>query len=1086
MSQPTNDNLYIIGIGTSAGGLEALERFFKQMPADGRFAFVIAQHLSPDYKSHMVELLSKHTTMNVIEAADGLHIQPKTIYLLPPRKNMTVFKRKLYLMDYERSRGLNLPIDILFESLAKDQGDKAIGIILSGTGSDGTRGIRSIKELGGIVLAQDDTARFDGMPRSAIATQLVDYVAAPEDMAEILVRYASLPHGTSQIQYKTLPEENLIGKILAILRDNNSVDFTGYKPNTLVRRIERRMNLNEIETLEDYIRFIQRSDNERTILFKEFLIGVTRFFRDPDAFEFIQSRVIPELLEGKDRREQIRIWVAGCSTGEEAYSLAILFQEYMELSGRFADVKIFATDIDKVALNYAGQGAYPESVLADIPLPLLHNYFIKKGDHYEILRQIRSMVVFAHQNLITDPPFSKIDLISCRNLLIYLQPEVQKKVLSTFQFSLKQNGFLFLGNSESLGDKEPEFIVENSKWKIYRHTGTYVPSPNRDMRTVETTPLSPLSPSYQRTPAVTDWRNSDPVLRGLVEYVLPPSIVVDEKLMMIHGFGDIEPFMRVVKGYQVSLDILKMVNESLSLPLSTALHRTFNEGEEVTYRHLEMQHGEDTIYVNLTTRLFWNQSIRQRLAVILFIPVTIEESDTSTAIGETFHISDGVNQRISNLEQELQYTRENLQATIEELETSNEELQATNEELLAANEELQSTNEELQSVNEELLTVNSEYQAKIRELSALNDDMNNLLKTIDIGTIFLDEQLKLRKFTPAIQRAINIIEQDIGRPIHHFAHNLKDFDLLQIIENVLETLVPQDHEVQTTDDHWHLLRIVPYRTHTNQINGVVITLVDITELKNALSALQETESFSSTILNSLSAHIAVLDEEGTIMRVNDAWERFALENGAQPDDTDVGVNYLEVCKTSFGIDSDEAEDCYTLLKQLLDGEIDEFDLEYPCHSPTEDRWYIMRAVPMKTHGAKRVIVSHINITQRKLIENAFRESITNIKNVMQASQMAFFEQRSDMTYSWIATHDMSYPPMDALGLTDSDVLPSTVAQYLEVVKQEVMDSGHGTEIDFSLVVDGEEISYHLVLQPSLSGRGRVEGIIGLCTPVEIN
>jgi two-component system CheB/CheR fusion protein len=480
----TPHSLYIVALGTSAGGLEALERFFTHMPTGQPMAFLVVQHLSPDYKSHMVELLSKFTPMPVQQAEDGVRVEAGRVYLLPPGKNMTIFNGTLYLVDYDRTqRGVNLPIDILFESLARDQGSNAIACVLSGTGSDGTRGIRSIKENGGLVLVQDDTARFDGMPRSAIATQLVDYIASAEQMPEILLRCVHSPrvlepHAESD---KAVGEPELMGKLLAVLRDLDGVDFSGYKANMLLRRIERRMSLTEIASLRDYIAYLQTFESERRVLRKEFLISVTSFFRDPEAFEVLQSVVLPALLDNRPRREPIRVWVPACATGEEAYSMAILFHDYMERSGRFADVKIFATDIDREALEGAGQGVYPESIAADVPPHLLQTYFTASEDRYEIVRSIRSMVVFAYQNVITDPPFSRIDLISCRNLLIYLQSDVQNRVLSTFQFSLRQGGFLLLGSSESLGDHSSDFTVENSRWKLFRHTGMYNPLQNVQM-----------------------------------------------------------------------------------------------------------------------------------------------------------------------------------------------------------------------------------------------------------------------------------------------------------------------------------------------------------------------------------------------------------------------------------------------------------------------------------------------------------------------------------------------------------------------------------------------------------------------------
>lgn len=1071
-------DVYIVGLGTSAGGLEALERFFTGMPVHPKLAFLVVQHLSPDYKSHMVELLAKHTPLTVCEAADGAQIEPGNIYLLPPRKNMTIFKGRIYLVEYERGHGLNLPIDIMLESLAKDQGSKAVACILSGTGSDGTRGIRAIKEHGGIVLAQDDTAKFDGMPRSAVSTQLVDFVASAEEMPGIIIRYVTHPHPINQdmLQSKHISEQDLIGKILAILRDRVGVDFTGYKPNTLIRRIERRMSLYEMDELEHYIRFLQQSDTERRTLFKEFLIGVTRFFRDQEAFEYLQTEVIPEIMAQRDRSQQVRIWVAGCSTGEEAYSLAILFHDYMERSGRFVDIKIFATDIDRDALERAGQGLFAESVLADIPASFLSSYFVKQADHYEVVRQIRSMVVFASHNLLKDPPFSRIDLISCRNLLIYMQSEVQSRILSTFHFSLKPGGYMFLGSSESLGEKSDDFTVENAKWKIYRSRGRQNASDSVEVRVQE----APVPSSFQTPIAAIksspDWRTSDAVLRSLVENVLPPCLVVDENLYVIHAFGDVDPFIHAPRGYQLNLNIMSMLREELSIPVSTALQRTFRDAEQVAYHGIQVANQNAPVVVTVTTRVFWEHGQRQRLALILF---ALEGEDSRANSAEPYTIAEGVMQRISSLEQELHFTRANLQSTIEELETSNEELQATNEELMAANEELQSTNEELESVNEELLTVNNEFQAKIKELGALNDDVNNLLKSIDIGTVFLDSDLRVRKFTPAAQQYINLLEQDIGRSVTHFAHRFVDFDLIDAIQKVLVSLATAEYEVQNKSDRWLQVRIVPYRTHSGLINGVVLTMVDITDLKAAISAAQNSSQYAQVILNSLSAHIAVLDREGTIVSVNRAWEEFSVRNGGSPQATDVGTNYLEVCRTAAGYNTQGAQESYLGLRALLNSEIDRFDLEYPCHSADEDRWFIMRAVPLNA-GEGRIVVSHIDITERKQSENALSHINDRLELAMLTHPVALFEHNLALQYTWIRNNGLDYPPEDCVEKSDLELLAKDSAEHLIAVKRLAMKKKRQVQEIIDLQTpNGRAIKLGLIVRPIIDVHDKVSGVIGV-------
>jgi two-component system CheB/CheR fusion protein len=1079
-----SEDLYIIGLGTSAGGLEALEHFFKQMPIAPNVAFLVVQHLSPDYKSHMVELLTKYTPIPVQQAEDGVIVKGGNIYLLPPKKNMTIFKNRLYLVDYDRSHGLNLPIDLLFNSLAKNSTNNAIACVLSGTGSDGTRGIRAIKEHGGMVLAQDDTARFDGMPRSAINTQLVDYVAPPEKMPEIILRYIAHPQPIQEARLHEGDDEDLIGKILAILHDQQNVDFSGYKPNTLIRRIERRMSLFEMKDLHDYITYLQKSSNERRILVKEFLIGVTRFFRDTEAFEILQLNIIPKILNGRERRDQVRIWVPACSTGEEAYSLAILFQDYMERTGQFADVKIFATDIDRDALTTAGQGTFPESVLADIPSGLLNRYFIKQGDHYEVVRQIRSMVVFAYQNIISDPPFSRIDLVSCRNVLIYLNTEIQDRILATFQFALKQGGYLFLGSSESLGDRSADFGIENARWKIFQYRGTYQPSMLQTM-TTHPKAIKPI-PSFRDadyTRPVQDWRNSDPVLRSLVEQVLPACAVVDENLSLLHAFGEVDVYLNPPRGYQVNLNIMKMVPEDVATPLSTAIHRTLREEIDVTYHGIQIERGEQKRTFSMTTRLFWQKGSSQKLVLVIFRDIQEEKdnqvnNETDSSITR-YELSKGVNQRIFNLEQELQYTRENLQATIEELETSNEELQATNEELMAANEELQSTNEELESVNEELLTVNNEHQIKIKELSALNDDVNNLLKSTDIGTVFLDVDLKVRKFTPSAQKSINLLDQDIGRPISHFAHHFVAFDLNQHITNVMETLVPVEHEVRHKNGTWLLIRIAPYRTHHNQITGIVMTMVDISDLKQATQRARESDAVASTVFDALSAHIAIINSDGVIVEVNEAWRQFARDNGMPESYDDLGTNYLEVCKNSYGRESEGAVTCYEGLSRVIKGELPSFDLEYPCHAPDEERWYLLRAVPLGT-GDGRVIVSHINITSQKQVERALKHETARLNIITDEEKLCVFELDRDLRYIWIHNQGVPYVPETALMTTDETLLPYEQAHLIHTMQQDCLMNEMPIEEHIQLTYDGATYQCKLKMRPLRhDGGNKTTGVLGV-------
>ena len=858
-----NPDFHVVGVGASAGGLDALEKFFSHIPSDCGLAFIIIQHLSPDYKSLMADLLSKRTDMPVHVAEDGMPVKPNHVYLIPPRQSLTIFHHQLYLTERETGL-LYLPIDIFFQSLAEDLGEKAVGVILSGTGSDGTRGIRAIKEKGGLVMVQDEqSAKFDGMPRSAIATNLVDYILPPEQMVREALNYIQHPCLTSDpiVKRSGFQDEDSLQKIFALLRSSSGVDFTYYKQNTMTRRIERRMGIKQVEKLSDYLHYLYQSPAELNTLYREFLIGVTRFFRDPEAFDYIKSQVIPVIFAGKNRGDSIRVWVAGCSTGEEAYSIAILLTEYMELSGRHMDVKVFATDLDKSALEFAGRGMYPESIAADVSEDHLKNYFVKGGDSYTVTRHVREMVIFAQQNIITDPPFSKVDLISCRNVLIYFQPTLQKKVISAFQFALNPDSYLILGTSETVGDAEDYFSCRDMKLKIYQYKGGF--RPNLADSRVSRLALSP-QPAVGRSTSGgrEDWRTLDGIQRGLIEMYLQTVAVVDEHQNLIYSVGDLDPYLRVPSGGVFTANVIKQAREGLAIPLSTAIHKALNDQEAVVYHNVQIGEGPNNRVIDMSAKPFFEQVSRQKMALIQFTPK--HTSNPETAEIQSYDISDNAQQRIRDLEHELQYTRESLQATVEELETSNEELQATNEELFAANEELQSTNEELHSVNEELITVNAEYHAKIQELTKLNEDINNLLAATDVGTIFLDRELRIRLFTPSIQKDFHVLSQDIGRPLRFVTHEIIGCDLIAEAGEVLQTLTNREMEVQNTSGTWYRLRITPYYTLQQQIGGVVITFVNVTAFKETNAQLLQL----SAAVNQSPLSVIITDLEGKIEYVN--------------------------------------------------------------------------------------------------------------------------------------------------------------------------------------------------------------------------
>ncbi|NLJ46959.1 MAG: PAS domain-containing protein [Treponema sp.] len=852
--QTVDTPLYYVAVGASAGGLEAIDEFFTNMPTDTGLAFIVIQHLSPDYKSLMVELLSKKTSMPVQRAEDGLQVLPNRVYLIPPRKNLTIFHGKLLLSEQDHSRGINLPIDIFLTSLAEDQAEKAIAVILSGTGSDGMRGVRKVKENGGMVMVQDeDSAKFNGMPRAAISTGLPDFILKPSDMPRQLLGFIARPYASLSARSETLlSEEDGLTRIFALLRERCKVDFTYYKPNTVTRRIERRMTVTQSNTIGDYVAYLNGNPLEISALFRELLIGVTSFFRDPPAWERLASKELPELIRAAEGRE-LRFWVAACSTGEEAYSLAISAREVMEELGIRRDVKIFATDIDKDAIHFAAAGVYPESVAADLSPRYLAKYFFKKEDSFQISRAVREMVVFAQHNLIKDPPFTNIDLISCRNILIYLQPNLQRKVLDYFNFSLLPGGILFLGTSETAGEAAEYFDLADAKNKIYRSAGR------------SRTPLEP-----PQGPSVTDTRareirdrfasarryyrshEEDRTLERFLESITPDyvplAIIVNELMEPLHILGDTNGFFRLPSG-RPTADITRMAVKELSIPLSTGIQKVFRQGQELKFSNLHIPSLGKTI--ELKIRLLPAKKSQEPLAAVLISETRKESAPDRVGTVVDYDLSKETEQRIRDLEQELQFTGENLQATIEELETANEELQATNEELLASNEELQSTNEELQSTNEELFTVNAEYHTKILELTELHNDLENLLSSSHIGHLILDENLEIRRFSSQISNIFKLLEADMGRPITHIPHYLTGVDPVEIIREVQRNSREHIQEVRTSDGRWFLMRVLPYSVGPGAFSGTVLSFTETTEVRQALTALMDSERrFAAIVDNS--------------------------------------------------------------------------------------------------------------------------------------------------------------------------------------------------------------------------------------------
>jgi two-component system CheB/CheR fusion protein len=872
----------IVGLGASAGGLAAIEAFFGAMPADKEsgMAFVVVQHLDPDHKSILMDLVKHYTKMPVCKVEDGMKVQPNCAYIIPPNRDMAFLKGKLHLLEPSAPRGLRLPIDYFFRSLAQDQHERAICIVLSGTGTDGTMGLKAIKAEGGMAMAQaPESAAYDGMPRSAIGTGLVDFILPPDKMPDQLIAYVEHAFGHRPKPIISPDDsDGSLQKVFILLRAQTGHDFSLYKQNNIHRRIERRMAVAQIDRLEDYVSYLRQIPLEVEMLFRELLIGVTNFFRDPPAFESLQEHVIRHLFAGSPG-ESVRIWVPGCSTGEEAYSLAILIREYLDELKQNYRVQIFATDIDAYAVEKARAGAYPNSISADVSPERLARFFAQdpNGGSYHISKSIRDLVVFAEQDALKDPPFSRLDLISCRNLLIYLGGEAQKKILPLFHYALNQDRYLFLGNSETIGEFMNLFAGVDSKWKIYQRKGVVTPraaiAPYMPPLAAEGT----VGRASSAGAAVHQGGARDLAEQVLLEAYVPASVLINADFDVLYIHGRTGKYLEPAAG-DASLNLLHMAREGLRMELTAAARKALTQQAPVRYEGLQVKSNGDTSVVNLIVQPVTKPEAARGLLMVIFEDVTPADHPAVEAAVEPFSEQ---KQRLLTLERELRTKSEYLQTIIEELETTNEELKSTNEELQSSNEELQSTNEELetskeelQSVNEELVTVNTELQKKIEELSRTNNDMNNLMASTNIGTLFLDHQLRIQRFTPATARVINLIQTDIGRPVSDIVSRFKGYDrLVTDVRAVLETLIPKETEVQTQEGQWYAMRIQPYRTLENVIEGAVLTFVEITEQKELHMALRENEEKLSALFQILPVGVSVLDAKGKIVYVNPALEK---------------------------------------------------------------------------------------------------------------------------------------------------------------------------------------------------------------------
>ncbi|NUP10018.1 MAG: PAS domain-containing protein [Polyangiaceae bacterium] len=953
------DSLYVVGIGASAGGLEPLERFFGAIPRSMGVAFVVVQHLSPDFKSMMHELLARRTTLPITIVEDGVVVEPDHIYLIPPKKEMIISGGRLRLRDRAADHELTLPIDIFMRSLARDCGSRAIAVILSGGGSDGSRGVCDVHEAGGLVVCQDEsTALFDGMPRSARDTGIVDRVAPAEKMPELIIEHIRTIERGAVAKTETAESPRGLNAIFRLLLGAYQIDFSHYKPTTVQRRIERRLEMTKAD-LDTYVDRVRADPSELDTLYRDLLIGVTGFFRDKEAFDELEREVVPKILDAP-KRDEIRLWIPGCATGEEAYSHAMLFHEHMAKRGDKRPLRIFATDVHPGSLERASRGFFEEATLRGLSQERLERYFVREGSGAWASNELRQLIVFAQQNLIRDAPFTRLDLVSCRNVLIYLQPLVQKRSLALFHFALRAGGYLFLGPSETPGSLADDFETINQQWRLYQKQrersllldGSSGINLRGDLRSAASV-----------APAIQALSQKVGIYEAIIEQALPPSFLVNDKNELVHTFNGAGRWVGVKDG-KASLDVRDLVGPDLRTPLTTALSHVFRERVALAYKGLPLRTSDSLGEYRLSVQPIYTKAAANGYALISLEP---HQTTTPAEPDQRLDFHEVTREQVEVLESELRFTRESLQATIEALEASNEELQSTNEELLSSNEELQSTNEELHSVNEELYTVNSEYQKKIAQLTELTNDIDNLLLSTDVGTIFLDGNLRIRKFTPRIARAFNLLPQDLGRPIGAFANSLNYTSLPSDLDAVLTSRRPVERELQDEQGNWFFVRVLPYRSN-GATDGVVVTFIDINGLKEAESALFRERYLFDSLMESVPDAIYFKDGKGRFVRVNTAAAiRLGLRNPVQA----VGARASDFVPPDVAWPLEQAD------VPALQGSTQPYRLEEHPVLSGEKRWFMTTRQPLRDKCGEVVGACAVvrDVTDQKRAEDESRVAV---------------------------------------------------------------------------------------------------------------
>ncbi len=992
----------IVGIGASAGGFEAFRELMQALPNDTGMAFVLVQHLDPGHESMLTRLLSKATPMPVSEVQDGMEVEPNHVYVIPPNTTMTIREGVLHLMARAKPTTRHMPVDSFLRSLAEDQGSSAIGVILSGTASDGTLGLQAIKAEGGITFAQDEkSAKYDGMPRSAIVTGCVDFIMPPKGIAKELAHigrhpYLGIAHPVTVSEPP--PREDHLRAIFRLVRQATGVDFTHYKYNTIKRRIARRMLFLKIEDPRQYVKYLRGNRAELEALYQDILIHVTSFFREPECFQALKDDVFPKIMSDRRPRDPVRIWVPGCSTGEEVYSIAISLLEYLGDRANATRINIFGTDISEAAVDKARAGTYTENSLVDVTEDQLRRFFIKLDGDYQITKSVREMCVFARQDLAKDPPFSKLDLVSCRNVLIYMGPTLQKRVLAAFHYALKPTGLLLLGRSESISGFSDLFTIVDRKDKIYaRRAGE--PRPLLDITTTDYERLVPETPQEEGPHADFDvLKEADRI--ALNRYA-PAGCVIDENLQIVQFRGKAALYVSPSPG-QATLNLLKMVRPELVLEVRTAINKAKKQEAPIRKDRIVFRHNGQSREISLEVTPIPQPGSGCQHYLVLFEEPGARPAQTPPPVkGRSKRPAES---EVSRLGRELATTKEYLQSIIEDQEATNEELKSANEEVLSSNEELQSTNEELetakeelQSANEELVTVNETLQNRNAELAQLSDDLANLLSGVNIPIVMLGNDRRIRRFTPLAENLLNLLPTDIGRPIGNIKPNIQVPDLEAIITDVIDNVVVREQDVQNNEGRWYSMRVRPYRTVENRIDGVVMIFIDVDAIKRGRDELQQERDFVSAVLDTTGAAVTVLDREGRIVRANRACQRisgysFQELKDQRPWDILVPPEHVAQAKAMF--------------EQTLSGQI---IMQEQKHWLTKDGrrrlLSVSSAVLRDADGAvKYVIRSYIDITDQRLaeqardeIEGALRRSQEDLRAIMARLLTAQEEERKRLS-----------------------------------------------------------------------------------------